>query len=599
MKSLKIITTAALLIMLNISVYSQSVGINEDGSTPDNSAMLDVKSTTKGFLIPRMTTAQRDAISSPASGLTIFNITDNEWQGFDGTVWVNICNSPCSTPLAPVAITGNTNLYEKARCETYTIDPVTGATGYNWTLPAGATIKSGAGTTEIIVAFATTAGNVSVNAENGCGTSSNTDLAITLNTAPTDGDGNTYGTTKIGTQRWLAENLKTTTYNDGTAIPNVTNGATWAGLTTHAYCWYNNDAATNKDVYGALYNWYVVDNAKNVCPTGWHVPSECEWKKLTNYLGGASIAGGKLKETGTTHWNSPNTSATDEVCFSALPSAYREANGAFNGLNKYNINWSTTQDATNTYGRQSSLAFDNAAVSYSDSYKQNGLSIRCIEDDPFVCGTSTVTDVDGNTYNTVKIGCQCWIKQNLKVTHYPDGTAIPLVTDNTAWVNLGDNNTDDAYCYYNNNSSSAYGALYTWAAAMGDNAVSSSTNPSGVQGICPDGWHLPSDAEWTELTDYLGGESIAGGKLKETGTTHWNSPNTGATNSSGFTGLPGGDRYNYNGSFNYVGIYGYWWSATESSTSVAWKRRMNYDNANVIRNLNDKSYGFSVRCVRD
>ena len=211
-----------------------------------------------------------------------------------------------------------------------------------------------------------------------------------------------------------------------------------------------------------------------------------------------------------------------------------------------------------------------------------------------------VTDIDGNYYDAVVIGNQIWMSENLKVTHYPDGTAIPHITDNTAWGNLGDNNTDDAYCFYSNNSSSDYGALYTWAAAMGDNAVSSNTNPSGVQGVCPDGWHLPSDAEWTELIDYLGGTSVAGGNMKETGTTHWNNPNTGATNEKGFSALPGGYRGYGNGVFYDVGNYGYWWSATESSSgSDAWFRVLDYSYAGASRNINNKAYGFSVRCVRD
>ncbi len=213
-----------------------------------------------------------------------------------------------------------------------------------------------------------------------------------------------------------------------------------------------------------------------------------------------------------------------------------------------------------------------------------------------------VTDYDGNHYNAVVIGNQIWMSENLKVTHYPDGTAIPFITGNTDWANLGDNDTDDAYCYYNNNASGEkdiYGALYTWAAAMGDNAVSSSTNPSGVQGVCPTGWHLPSDAEWTELTDYLGGTSVDGGKMKETGTTHWNSPNTGATNETGFSALPGGYRYSFDGTFYDVGNLGKWWSATEGSSSTAWLRYLDYDNAEASRYYGYKSYGFSVRCVRD
>jgi uncharacterized protein (TIGR02145 family) len=142
-----------------------------------------------------------------------------------------------------------------------------------------------------------------------------------------------------------------------------------------------------------------------------------------------------------------------------------------------------------------------------------------------------------------------------------------------------------------------YGVLYNWSAAM-NGAASSTTNPSGIQGVCPTGWHLPSDAEWTELTDYLGGTSVAGGKLKETGTTHWTSPNTGATNETGFTALPGGYRYN-NGTFYLVGHDGYWWSATEGNATNAWSRHMYDYLSSVGRNYYDKELGFSVRCVRD
>ena len=215
----------------------------------------------------------------------------------------------------------------------------------------------------------------------------------------------------------------------------------------------------------------------------------------------------------------------------------------------------------------------------------------------FNCGTSTVRDYDGNDYNTVKIGDQCWMKENLKVTHYSDGTAIPPVEGTSAWDVLG--YTDKAYCYYDNSTTNRdiYGALYTWAAAM-NGIASSDANPSGVQGICPVGWHLPSDAEWTELTNYLGGEGVAGGKLKETGTTHWSSPNIGATNETGFTALPGGDR-GYYGTFYAIGGTGSWWSSTGSSTLNAWTRGMDYLTSYVLRYYYSKNYGFSVRCQRD
>ncbi|MBI5010148.1 MAG: fibrobacter succinogenes major paralogous domain-containing protein, partial [Bacteroidia bacterium] len=133
-----------------------------------------------------------------------------------------------------------------------------------------------------------------------------------------DIDGNVYQTVTIGTQVWMKENLKTTKLNDGIALPNVIDNAAWAALTTTGYCWYNNDATTYKSTYGALYNWYAVNTGK-LCPIGWHVPSDDEWTLLTTFRGGYSVAGGKLKETGTLHWTSPNTGATNETGFTALP----------------------------------------------------------------------------------------------------------------------------------------------------------------------------------------------------------------------------------------------------------------------------------------
>ena len=202
----------------------------------------------------------------------------------------------------------------------------------------------------------------------------------------------------------------------------------------------------------------------------------------------------------------------------------------------------------------------------------------------FICGESTVTDYQGNVYNTVKIGSQCWLKQNLRSTKYNDGTNIPNVTNNTTWSNL----TTPAYCWYNNDYStygSVYGALYNWY-----------TVNTGK--LCPLGWHVPSDAEWTELSDYLGGESIAGGKLKEAGTAHWLSPNIGATNQYGFTALPGGWR-GCDGKFYNIGNVGYWWSASVYIADVAWERDMFVWSSDAYRDLSNILLGLSVRCVRD
>ena len=196
----------------------------------------------------------------------------------------------------------------------------------------------------------------------------------------------------------------------------------------------------------------------------------------------------------------------------------------------------------------------------------------------------------------VTIGTQIWSNTNLDVTTYSDGTPIPQVTDPTQWANL----TTGAWCYYNNDPANGtiYGKLYNWYAVAGIYDAASAANPSLRKQLAPQGWHIPSDAEWTTLTDFLGGLSVAGGKMKSTGTSLWQSPNTAATNESGFTGLPGGFRYHL-GSFNYIGNVGVWWSSSEDDATNAWSRSLGYGNGSAFSYSSDKKNGFSVRCLRD
>ncbi|NNG01411.1 MAG: hypothetical protein HKM93_18620 [Desulfobacteraceae bacterium] len=196
----------------------------------------------------------------------------------------------------------------------------------------------------------------------------------------------------------------------------------------------------------------------------------------------------------------------------------------------------------------------------------------------------TVTDIDGNVYHTITIGTQVWMVENLGTTKYRDGTSIPNVTDNTTWNNL----TTGAYCDYKNtpSNSATYGRLYNWYAA------------TDARNIAPTGWHVPTDAEWTTLTTHLGGERGTGGKLKEIGTTHWTSPNTGATNETGFTALPGGFR-SRNGTFNDIENNGGWWSTTEYDNTYSWHLYIGYNNNSAYRYFGDKELGVSVRCIKD
>jgi uncharacterized protein (TIGR02145 family) len=212
----------------------------------------------------------------------------------------------------------------------------------------------------------------------------------------------------------------------------------------------------------------------------------------------------------------------------------------------------------------------------------NSLGTTFGEDLTFATVTSSdpVTDIDGNVYNTIPIGNQIWMVENLKTTKYYDGTLIPHVTDNASWINL----TTAGFCWYNDNETlykSTYGALFNW------NAVNSGK-------LCPAGWHMPEYKDWYDLKNYLL-SGLSG--LKETGTSHWTSPNKNATNVTGFTALPGGRR-NIDGTFADISIVGYWWSATEKTLSDSWVLFLTYDGTGVL-DFDKKALGFSVRCLKD
>lgn len=201
---------------------------------------------------------------------------------------------------------------------------------------------------------------------------------------------------------------------------------------------------------------------------------------------------------------------------------------------------------------------------------------------PFACGTPLIDVRNGKAYNTVQIGTQCWFAQNLNI-----GTRIDGITDQT------NNTLAEKYCIDNLESNcDIYGGLYQWNESMQYSTV------EGAQGLCPGGWHLPTDAEWSALTTYLGGEDIAGGKMKEAGTSHWTSPNSGATNSSGFTALPGGSRTNF-GNFNFVHGNAAIWSSTQRDVTFTWYRDLYYDYEGVYHYDAGKTTGLSIRCLKD
>ncbi|MFN5307470.1 MAG: FISUMP domain-containing protein, partial [Bacteroidota bacterium] len=296
--------------------------------------------------------------------------------------------------------------------------------------------------------------------------------------------------------------------------------------------------------------WLGANASNNPCPLGYRLPTEAEL------------------DAERVNWISNDAAGAFASPLKWPMAGFRSfSNGALSNVGSGGYYWSR-----NVFGIFSkNLDFDSNNSYISNSGRRaGGLSVRCIKDEglPHTCGAGSVhnptlnygsmTDQDGNVYNTIVIGTQEWMAENLKASHYRNGDAIPVVADSATWVNT----LNGATCFYDNDSAAnncPYGKLYNWYAA------------SDVRNLCPAGWHVPTDAEWTTLTTFLGGENVAGGKMKSTGTQYWLSPNAAADNSSGFSGLPGGSR-NDLGSYSLNGHFGFLWSSTETNTFDAFTR---------------------------
>lgn len=283
-----IIVFLFLIVTLSYDSYSQNFSINTSGVQPDSSAILDVSSTSKGVLIPRMTITQRNAISNPATGLIIWAINCDEFQVYNGTIWKNMNGyAACSTPAPP-----NVN---------------------------------------------------------------------------------------ICNQVWMDKFLDVVNYRNGDPIPKVTDNATWATTTSGAYCYYNNDSTNYAAVYGKIYNWYAVNDPRGLAPLGWHIPSDSEWTVLATCLGGTPIAGGKMKETGTMHWANPNNQATNSSGFTGLPGGFRDYNGPFADVTIAGLMWSSTLDLFND-PLYRWLNYAVGTLQRAAGRKENGFSVRCLKD---------------------------------------------------------------------------------------------------------------------------------------------------------------------------------------------------------------------------
>ena len=490
-----------------------------------------------------------------------------------------------------------------------------------------------------------------------------------------DYDGNEYNTVKIGNQCWTKENLRTTHYSNGEEISlglfDLDHSSTTTAyryypdnhsgmVDTYGYL-YNWPAV----MHGAASSSANPSGVQGICPNGWHVPSDSEWTQLTDYVSGRSeyVCGifntiAKALASATGCWAectdcdddyNPcavgyNQSTNNATGFSAMP-AGEHSGLSYEPSSHIAYFWSSTErnGYDGYYAWYRYLYHNSEYVTRDDHGKEAGYSVRCLRDNLsvvdqlnnaneqiaaqqaelaaqqaelaaqqaeldnliiYTCEYSGVVDYDGNVYGTVMIGNQCWMKENLRTTHYADGFEIP---------NGGSSYSETSPYYYDNSSASIplkqRGYLYNWKAVSRN--PSSDFNPSGKQGICPTGWHVPSDAEWTQLTDYVGSQSqfVCGSDndniAKALATTYWNSStNTCAVgntpdnnNATGFSAWPVGGHVG--SSFNGFGYYAYFWSSTEYGSSTAYCRFLTNNSANVYRNTHFKSYGYSVRCLRD
>jgi uncharacterized protein (TIGR02145 family) len=325
LKQMKLAFTFFCLLMAG-GLQAQNIGIGTN--TPHPSAQLDISSARRGFLPPRMTLSQIEAIASPAAGLVGWCIdcgANGQLLVYDGTGWSAAVFSPVSRPLPPGTHScGRTDIH-------------------------------------------------------------NTGLAYGL---MTDQDGNRYKTIQIGTQEWMAENLKVRRYRNGDSITVVGSDGAWTGMSTGATCWYNNDSVAYDCPYGKLYNGYAVADARNLCPVGWHVPTDGEWNTLIGYLDPAyypgvsgtqsTTAGRKMKSAGTQYWSSVNM-ADNSSGFSALPAGFRYGNASFSLAGTYAGWWSATSSGT-FFGWFRYQYGGDANILRGSNSKAYGYSVRCVRD---------------------------------------------------------------------------------------------------------------------------------------------------------------------------------------------------------------------------
>ena len=410
---------------------------------------------------------------------------------------------------------------------------------------------------------------------------------------------------QIGSQTWTTKNLDVETYRNGDPIPQVQNQNDWSNLTTGAWCYYENKGE-NGTIYGKLYNWYAVNDSRGLAPYGYHIPTDEEWRTLSNYLGGESVAGTKMKSCSFWKFSQNSLNGTNTSGFNGLPGGYRDDDGNFYYMGEVG-RWRCSSISTI---ESRGLSYYNGRLDFEGGHREYGYSVRCLRDAALPCtfsysAWSAITNGGQSRTCTssplgctppadsifrtnimlIKIGTQTWSSKNLDVETYCNGDTIPQVQNKNDWYNL---NTG-AWCYYENKAENGtiYGKLYNGYALK------------DPRGLAPKGYHIAYNEDWDILFDYVGQSAF---KLKETGTSHWYYPNSNATNTSGFTALPGGARDIFGGFYN-IRYECRFWSGSSCSPSFYYYF-LRYDNEYIESNnfsglAPDLRFAFSVRCIKD
>lgn len=459
----------------------------------------------------------------------------------------------------------------------------------------------------------------------------------------TDIEGNVYNTVRIGNQCWMKENLRSSRYPNGDTIVVGTDTSS-----VNAYRYIPNHDTVDIERYGYLYNWVAVMNGETeaesstgfvqgVCPDGWHVPTDQEWYQMNLYVAnqddytcGDAASNIAKALAATEDWDyfdgtcavGNNLSANNATGFSVLPAGYYTFNGFTGDYYPYGqgatFGCSSQYDSVSVYYRY--LRYDNTYIGRDIVGHYASCSVRCIRDvenddsqpsiDGAPCpGSTTVTDIDGNVYKTIQVGEQCWMKENLRTTRTPDGMEIPQGTSGSSTEPL-------LYCPdHNPDNVQKFGYLYNWTATM-NGGESSNLNPSGVQGICPDGWHLPSFAEWDQLLEYIGGQDhyICGANeyyvyiaKAMCDTSNWRHSNyicapgydPSSNNLTGFSVRPAGSFTP--GSSEFMESASFWTTSFYNQETRTHVHCLTFDYS--YDNVHDNGIlglrGNSVRCVRD